>query len=599
MFRTLLAIAASFTALARADNPFVQTIFTADPAPVVYNGRVYAFLDHDNTGATTYDMTDWRLFSTADMVNWQDHGSPLSLKSFSWAKANAWAPQVIARNDKFYFYVPVQSNTGANAIGVAVSDNILGPYKDALGKPLVSNSEIDPTVFIDDDGQAWLYYGNPDLYYIKLNSDMISYSQAPAKISLPSGAGFQEAPWAYKRNGTYYMIYAGTCCSENIRYMTGPSPTGPFTARGVIMPTQGKSFTNHEAIIDFQGHSYFFYHNGALPGGSGYQRSACVEEFKYNSDGSIPTIQMTTAGVSQLGSLNPYLRQEAETAAWTNGAKTEVCSEGGMDVTGISSSSYIKVKGVAFGTAGASSLAVRVAGTGSGSIAVRLGSTSGTLVGTCSVTSSGGSQTWKTVTCPISGAKGTSDLYFVFSGSGYSFNYWQFASANGSSASAPASSITTSAATSSATGTTTKPATTTTTSAPAQTTSSGVVAARYGQCGGQGWTGPTICQVRYVYSSKGLDLLADRTFHRVLIRAPCPISTIRNVCRYPLEQTGNCTSDQCSHNMEPPLSLSTKPCLPRVLSCKKPIRSMQRFLRLSKVPNARVFGTRQRFGTIS
>ena len=493
MFGTLLAIAASLSAVVRADNPFVQTIFTADPAPVVYNGRVYAFLDHDNTGATTYDMTDWRLFSTADMANWQDHGSPLSLKSFSWAKANAWAPQVIPRNNKFYFYVPVQSNTGANAIGVAVSDNILGPYKDALGKPLVTNSEIDPTVFIDDDGQAWLYYGNPDLYYIKLNADMISYSGSPAKISLPSNAGFQEAPWAYKRNGTYYISYAGTCCSENIRYMTGPSPTGPFTARGVIMPTQGKSFTNHEAIIDFQGHSYFFYHNGALPGGSGYQRSACVEEFRYNSDGSIPTIQMTTAGVSQLGTLNPYVQQEAETAAWSNSVKTEVCSEGGMDVTGISSSSYVKVKGVAFGTAGASSLAVRVAGTGSGSIAVRLGSTTGTLVGTCSVASTGGSQTWKTVSCPISGAKGTSDLYFVFSGSGYSFNYWQFTAAG----SAPASSSAAGGSTTTVVSTTTTTAvstTTTTSSAPAQS-STGATAAHYGQCGGQGWTGATVCQV--------------------------------------------------------------------------------------------------------
>ena len=426
MLTSLLALAASFIPLAIADNPFVQTLFTADPAPLVYNGRVYAFLDHDNTGATTYDMTDWRLYSSSDMVNWQDHGSPLSLKAFAWASSDAWAPQIINRNGMFYFYVPVRSKDGSNSIGVATSTNILGPYKDALGKPLITRSEIDPTVFIDTDGQAYLYYGNPNLYYVKLNQDMISYSQGPTKITLPSGAGFQEAPWVYKRGSTYYVAYAGTCCSENIRYMTGPSPTGPFTAKGVIMPTQGKSFTNHQAIIDFNGHSYFFYHNGALPGGSGYQRSACVEEFKYNSDGSIPTIQMTTAGVAQLGTLNPYVRQEAETIAFSANLKTETCSEGGLDVTGIKSGSYIKVKGVAFGSAGAKSLAVRVAGSGSGSIAVRLGSQSGALVGTCNVASTGGAQTWKTVDCAISGATGTQDLFFVFSGSGYSFNWWQF-----------------------------------------------------------------------------------------------------------------------------------------------------------------------------
>ncbi|KAK5109766.1 hypothetical protein LTR62_006606 [Meristemomyces frigidus] len=426
MLTSILALAASFGVLAQADNPFVQTLFTADPAPLVYNGRVYAFVDHDNTGATYYDMTDWRLFSTADMVNWQDHGSPLSLKDFSWAKANAWAPQIIPRNGQFYFYVPVTNKDGSDSIGVATSTNITGPYKDALGKPLITHSEIDPTVMIDPSGQAYLYYANPDLYYVKLNQDMVSYSSGPTKITLPSGAGFQEAPWVYERNSIYYVAYAGTCCSENIRYMTGSSPTGPFTYKGVIMPTQGKSFTNHEAIIDFRGHSYFFYHNGALPGGNGYQRSACVEEFKYNSDGTIPTIQMTTAGVSQIGTLIPYTRQEAETIAFSANVKTEVCSEGGIDVTGIQSGSYIKVKGVAFGMAGASSLAVRVAGTGSGSIAIHLGSQTGTHIGTCSVTSTGGSQSWKTVTCAISGATGTNDMYFVFGGSGYSFDYWQF-----------------------------------------------------------------------------------------------------------------------------------------------------------------------------
>jgi arabinoxylan arabinofuranohydrolase len=255
---------------------------------------------------------------------------------------------------------------------------------------------------------------------------MISYSQGPTKISLPSGAGFQEAPWVYKRGSTYYVAYAGTCCSENIRYMTGSSPTGPFTYKGVIMPTQGKSFTNHQALIDFNGHSYFFYHNGALPGGSGYQRSACVEEFKCNPDGTIPTIQMTAAGVAQLGTLNPYVRQEAETIAFSANVKTETCSEGGLDVTGIKAGSYIKVKGAAFGSAGAKSLAVRVAGTGSGSIAVRLGSTGGALVGTCNVAATGGAQVWKTVECAISGAAGTQDVFFVLGGSGWGFNWWQF-----------------------------------------------------------------------------------------------------------------------------------------------------------------------------
>ncbi|KAH9479067.1 Arabinoxylan arabinofuranohydrolase [Psilocybe cubensis] len=322
--------------VARADNPFVQTIYTADPAPLVYNDRLYVFMDHDNDGATYFNMTDWRLFSTVDMANWQDHGSPLSLADFSWADENAWAPQVIPRNNKFYMYVPIRHHTTSTmAIGVGVSDTITGPFHDALGKPLVENGDIDPTVFIDDDGQAYLYWGNPDLWYVKLNQDMISYSGSPTKFTLTTAGfgprsgseqrptSFEEAPWVYKRNGIYYLIYAANCCSEDIRYSTGTSALGPWTYRGVIMATAGSSFTNHEGIVDYKNNSYFFYHNGALPGGGGYQRSVCVERFVYNSDGTIPTIQMTTAGPPQIGTLNPYVRQEAETAAWSQGVETE------------------------------------------------------------------------------------------------------------------------------------------------------------------------------------------------------------------------------------------------------------------------------------
>ena len=142
--------------------------------------------------------------------------------------------------------------------------------------------------FIDDNGQAYLYYGNPDLYYVKLNADMISYSQETTKISLPSGAGFQEAPWVYKRNGIYYVAYAGTCCSENIRYMTGNSPTGPFTYKGVVMkPVQG--WTTHHSIVEFKGNWYIFYHDTQLSGKT-WLRNVKVTELKRNPDGSIVTI---------------------------------------------------------------------------------------------------------------------------------------------------------------------------------------------------------------------------------------------------------------------------------------------------------------------
>jgi arabinoxylan arabinofuranohydrolase len=164
----------------------------------------------------------------------------------------------------------VHGATGAIAVGVGVSDTITGPYVDALGHPLIENNEIDPTVLIDDDGQAYLYWADPDLWYVKLNEDMISYSGSPAMIQLTvAGFGartgsenrttsFEEGPWVYKRNGLYYNVFAADCCSEDIRYSTSLGPLGPWTYRGVVMPTQGPSFTNHPGIIDYKGNSYFF-----------------------------------------------------------------------------------------------------------------------------------------------------------------------------------------------------------------------------------------------------------------------------------------------------------------------------------------------------
>jgi arabinoxylan arabinofuranohydrolase len=434
----------AFPAVASADNPIVQHIYTADPAPMVYNGRVYLYTGHDEDGSTNFTMKDWRVWSSADMVNWTDHGSPMSLATFSWASSNAWAGHTIQRNGMFYWYVPVTNrSTGRMAIGVGVSNSPTGPFRDAIGRPLVENGEIDPAAFIDDNGQAYLYWGNPNLWYVRLNSDMISFSGGPTQIPLTT-AGFgtrtgnpsrptlyEEAPWVYKRNGLYYNVFAAKCCSEFIAYSTAPGPTGPWTYRGTVMPTQGSSFTNHPGIIDYKGSSYFFYHNGALPGGSGYTRSVAVEKFTYNADGTIPTMNMTTAGPPPADTLNPYVRQEAETIAWGSGIETEPASEGTMNVGWIQNGDWIKVKAVAFG-AGAKSFTTRVAsGAAGGTVELRLGNQNGAVVGRCTVPGSGGWQNWTTVSCPVTGATGTQDLFLRFTGgSGYLFNmnWWQFTS---------------------------------------------------------------------------------------------------------------------------------------------------------------------------
>ena len=232
-------------ATARADNPIVQTIYTADPAPLVHNGRVYLYTGHDEDNSTYFTMKEWRVWSSDDMVNWTDHGSPLNVASFSWASADAWAGQAVYRNGKFYWYVPAKvRSTGAMGIGVAVSDSPTGPFKDAIGRPLVSNGQIDPTVFVDDDGQAYLYWGNPDLWYVKLNADMTSYSGSPTKITLTT-AGFGTRtnaaagpPCSRRGPGSTSATASITTCSRRsaARNSSGTRPRPDRSARG---PTAG------------------------------------------------------------------------------------------------------------------------------------------------------------------------------------------------------------------------------------------------------------------------------------------------------------------------------------------------------------------------
>ncbi len=444
--RTLIA-ASTLSVCAFADNPIIQTWYTSDPAPMVYGDTMFVYTGHDEDGASYYEMNDWKLYSSTDMVNWTDRGTVLSYKDFSWSEANAaWASQCIERNGKFYYYVTTIPKTiGARSVGVAVADHPAGPFKDALGKPLLSGSwaYIDPTVYIDDDDQAYLYLGNPTLYYVKLNEDMISYSEnaignemTAAAFGAGSGtasSSYTEGPWFYKRNNLYYMVYAAGGIPEHIAYSTSTSPTGPWTYRGIIMKNQGGSFTNHSGIVDFKNRSFFFYHNGALPGGGGFTRSVAVDEFTYNADGTIPQFDMTTGSIEKpIHDLNPYQRVEAETMAYSVGLKSYQNTSRGVYISKIHNNDFIKIRSVDFGDAGADSLTVAVASSTESSIEIHLDKDSGTLIGTLKVTSTGNTDTWKEISVVVDKPTGVHDVYFIFKGAAntelFNFDYWYFVS---------------------------------------------------------------------------------------------------------------------------------------------------------------------------
>lgn len=437
-----------------AQNPIVQTWYTTDPAPMVHDGTLYVYTGHDEDKADFFWMQEWRVYSTTDMVNWTDHGSPLALESFSWADDRAWAAQCIERNGKFYWYVCAHSKlTNAMAIGVAVGDSPTGPFRDAIGKPLADGSwdYIDPTVFIDDDGQAYLYWGNPRVYYAKLNDDMISLKGEVGLLNMTEeGFGapdpkqrkknvkykdsYVEGPWISKRNGKYFLLYAAGGVPEHIAYSMSDTPLGPWKYMGDIMPLQNTgSFTNHCGVVDYKGHSYFAYHTGKLPGGGGFGRSVAMEEFKYNADGTFPIINATKEGVKPLGTLNPYRRVEAETIAYSEGVKSEPNPLGGVYISEIHNGDYIKVREVDFGEPKkplrfTASLASALRG---GTLDVCLDSIGGRRIASITVGTTGSWENWRAVTAErVEAVNGVHDLYFVFKGRKgcklFNFDWWSF-----------------------------------------------------------------------------------------------------------------------------------------------------------------------------
>lgn len=296
---------------ASAVNPIITSIYTADPAALVVGNTLYIYAGHDEAAPSqqNFVMRDWVVLSSTDANTWTNHGPRLAISSFPWAGADAWAAEVEPRNGRYYWYVSINGNgPGWMDIGVAVGDSPLGPFRDARGGPLISDStpnssglNIDPTVFVDDDGQAYIYWGSFwGVRAARLNSDMISLN---GPVITPQGVtNFWEGPWMFKRNGIYYLAYAANdsgCVSSSsfacVRYATATNPLGPWTHRGVVLD-QVSSTTNHPAIIQLNGQWYMVYHTADAPGGGNFRRSVAVDPLFFNPDGTMQKVIQTRGG---------------------------------------------------------------------------------------------------------------------------------------------------------------------------------------------------------------------------------------------------------------------------------------------------------------
>jgi hypothetical protein len=299
---------------AAGQNPLFTDAFTADPAITVIGNTVYAYVGQDKASVGGwFNMPNWLCYSTSDMKNWTARGSILAAKDFVNANTgSAWAAQVVEKDGKYYDYVTLDGKNG-HFITVAVSDSPTGPFKEALpGKPLITddmttdshraNSDIDPTIFIDDDGTPWMAWGNGDCYMVKLKRNMVEIDGHITKVPFRN---YSEGPWLFKRGDLYYNVYAADAPgvqAEQIAYSSARKITGPWTYGGLLTGSAKHGFTIHPSVIEFKNQWYFFYHDGSYtlngtPGGD-CRRQVCVEYLYFNPDGSIKPITLTTEGVS-------------------------------------------------------------------------------------------------------------------------------------------------------------------------------------------------------------------------------------------------------------------------------------------------------------
>ena len=268
--------------------------YTADPHVVVFDGTYYVYPTSDKDEWQTTDFSSW---SSQDLVHWKDEGMILDVtRDLKWAKIRGWAPAMIRRDAKYFFYF-----TAEQKIGVAVSDRPTGRVVDALGRPLVAPSAqypgqvIDPFAFIDDDGQAYLYYGQGNLYANRLKPDMITLDGPPTRMTPPH---FNEGVFMVKRHGLYYFMWSENDARDvryQVAYGVSTSPLGPIEVRpdNVILQQRGRAVgTGHHSVIEVPGTDrwYIFYHRHAIPNGSGYLRETCLSPMEFEDDGSIKKV---------------------------------------------------------------------------------------------------------------------------------------------------------------------------------------------------------------------------------------------------------------------------------------------------------------------
>ena len=290
----------------QAQNPIITGQFTADPTARVFEGKLYLYPSHDIPSPIErlkewFCMADYHVFSSENLVDWTDHGMILSQENVPWVDSESysmWAPDCVYKDGKYYFYFPAspKGKKGFN-VGVAIADKPYGPFK-PLPEPIKGVGGIDPCVLLDTDGQAYLYWSGRGLNVAKLKDNMTELASEPVLVADVED-GFKEGPFAFKRNGKYYLTYPWVKDkTECLAYAMSDNPMGPFEYKGIIMEQSPTGcWTNHHSLVEYKGQWYLFYHHNDYSPEFDKNRSVRVDSLTFNPDGTIQLVTPTLRGV--------------------------------------------------------------------------------------------------------------------------------------------------------------------------------------------------------------------------------------------------------------------------------------------------------------
>ncbi len=409
-----------------AGNPILAGPGFTDPHVTIHDGRAYCFATHDFAPENrTFIMKDWWLWSSCDLVNWR-HESTLRPEETCLGKPfkDCWATFGVVRNDKWYWYL----SCGPTEIGVVVADSPKGPWRDPLGKPLISKGltpteQRDPDILLDDDGSAYIVYGTFDYYIARLDDDMVALAETPRRIRIdrpfgPYGAGrTDDKPSLHKHNGLYYLSWSSF-------YATAESVYGPYVYKGsVIDPGLVAPEFQHEHLHHDRHGNFFTWHNQwyyafndkSQPGRSGFFRDSCICYAHYRDNGEIAPIRLDCLGVGQYDAARP--RIEAEDFFMAVGAEKRECPFGGFEMRNLRNGSALMYPNVA-GARRRSRLAVRVASAAPAGVRleIRENEAAGPLLGECAIPATGGWDHYQTVACDLAAPREPLNLCLTVKG---------------------------------------------------------------------------------------------------------------------------------------------------------------------------------------